>query len=53
MKTETHFIVFNAANEITSVCATARGAQIIAKIQGNKWRKGVVAFANGDWHWAE
>lgn len=53
MNTETHFVVFNAANEITSVCATARGAKIIAKTQGNTWRKATVAFANGDWHLAE
>lgn len=51
-KTETHFVVTNAKGELTSVCATARSAQIAARIQGNTWRKAEVFFADGDWHLA-
>lgn len=52
MKTETHFVVTNAQGELTSVCATVRGAKIVARIQGNTWRKAEVFFADGDWHLA-
>lgn len=52
MKTETHFVVTNSKGELTSVCATARSAQVAARIQGNAWSKAEVFFADGDWHLA-